>query len=161
MVWSGTLLCQNLKYETMPGSRCVCPPPARRGINVGGTASVTLGFFCLFRMHRLLSYFIKRPTTPPSRSLFSTTRPQLALALQPNMSQARHPPPSSVVQEKFGNFDLIKRVKLGFSDITASSWCSRVTGLKVVHLDYEGEPPRDCRLHLLCASCLLCEQPPS
>ncbi|KAH9982380.1 Metalloenzyme, LuxS/M16 peptidase-like protein [Lactifluus volemus] len=53
------------------------------------------------------------------------------------MSQARHPPPSSIVQEKFGNFDLIKRVKLGFSDITASSWCSRVTGLKVVHLDYE------------------------
>ena len=45
--------------------------------------------------------------------------------------------PSS--SETFGNFDLINRVKIGFSEVTVSSWRSRVTGLSVVHLDYEGE----------------------
>ncbi|KAA1467937.1 hypothetical protein DENSPDRAFT_833113 [Dentipellis sp. KUC8613] len=35
-----------------------------------------------------------------------------------------------------GNFDLIKRVKLDFTDVTVSKWQSRVTGLTVVHLDY-------------------------
>lgn len=39
--------------------------------------------------------------------------------------------------ETFGDFDLIKRVKINFSDVTVSSWRSRVTGLNVVHLDYE------------------------
>lgn len=38
-----------------------------------------------------------------------------------------------------GNFDLIKRVKLDFTDVTVSKWRSRVTGLTVVHLDYNGE----------------------
>jgi len=41
--------------------------------------------------------------------------------------------------ETFGDFDLINRVKIGFSDVTVSSWRSRITGLNVVHLDYEGE----------------------
>jgi len=40
--------------------------------------------------------------------------------------------------QSFGNFDLIKRVKLDFTDVTVSKWRSRVTGLSVVHLDYEG-----------------------
>ncbi|KAJ7630999.1 Metalloenzyme, LuxS/M16 peptidase-like protein [Roridomyces roridus] len=39
--------------------------------------------------------------------------------------------------EKFGNFDLVKRVKLDFTDVQVSKWQSRVTGLSVVHLDYE------------------------
>ncbi|KII93562.1 hypothetical protein PLICRDRAFT_49603 [Plicaturopsis crispa FD-325 SS-3] len=39
--------------------------------------------------------------------------------------------------EKFANFDLVKRVKLDFTDVTVSKWQSRVTGLSVVHLDYE------------------------
>ncbi|KAJ6575205.1 Metalloenzyme, LuxS/M16 peptidase-like protein [Mycena capillaripes] len=39
--------------------------------------------------------------------------------------------------EKFGNFDLVKRIKLGFTDVQVSKWRSRVTGLSVVHLDYE------------------------
>lgn len=51
------------------------------------------------------------------------------------MPQTFHPSPS----ETFGNFDLINRVNLGFSEVTVSSWRSRVTGLNVVHLDYEGE----------------------
>ena len=53
------------------------------------------------------------------------------------MSSALHPP-SSGSRETYGNFDLIKRVKLDFTDVTVSSWRSRVTGLSVVHLDYEG-----------------------
>lgn len=48
------------------------------------------------------------------------------------------PVPLSDESHKFGNFDLVKRVKLDFSDITVSKWRSRITGLTVVHLDYEG-----------------------
>lgn len=40
--------------------------------------------------------------------------------------------------ERFGNFDLIKKVKLDFTDVVVSKWKSRVTGLNVIHLDYEG-----------------------
>ncbi|CCM05163.1 uncharacterized protein FIBRA_07372 [Fibroporia radiculosa] len=39
--------------------------------------------------------------------------------------------------EHFGNFDLVKRLKLDFADILVSKWKSRITGLSVVHLDYE------------------------
>jgi hypothetical protein len=90
-------------------------------------------------MNRLLSFFKRRLSRPTSASFFSTNSPQLspqlALNLQPDMPPAVHPPSS----ETFGNFDLINRVKPGFSEITVSSWRSRVTGLNVVHLDYEGE----------------------
>ncbi|KAJ7254026.1 Metalloenzyme, LuxS/M16 peptidase-like protein [Mycena haematopus] len=44
---------------------------------------------------------------------------------------------ASTVSEKFGNFDLVKSIKLGFTDVRVSKWRSRVTGLSVVHLDYE------------------------
>lgn len=40
--------------------------------------------------------------------------------------------------ETFGNFDLIKRVQLDYIDVAVSKWQSRVTGLSVVHLDFEG-----------------------
>lgn len=43
-------------------------------------------------------------------------------------------------KETFGNFDLVKRVKLDYTDLLVSKWQSRVTGLSVVHLDFEGEP---------------------
>lgn len=42
--------------------------------------------------------------------------------------------------EQYGNFDLIKRIKLDFTDVVISKWRSRITGLSVVHLDYEGLP---------------------
>lgn len=42
--------------------------------------------------------------------------------------------------EKYGNFDLVTRAKLDYADILVSSWKSRVTGLRVVHLDYNGTP---------------------
>lgn len=40
--------------------------------------------------------------------------------------------------KKFGNFDLVTTVKLDYADILLSKWRSRVTGLSVVHLDYNG-----------------------
>ncbi len=45
-----------------------------------------------------------------------------------------------VPSESFGNFDLVRRVKLDFTDVVVSKWRSRVTGLSVVHLDYTGNP---------------------
>ncbi|KAH7911953.1 Metalloenzyme, LuxS/M16 peptidase-like protein [Hygrophoropsis aurantiaca] len=39
--------------------------------------------------------------------------------------------------QTFGNFDLIKRVKLDFTDVVVSRWQSRITGLSIVHLDYD------------------------
>lgn len=44
---------------------------------------------------------------------------------------------ASTAPESFGNFDLVKKVKLGFTDVEVSKWRSRVTGLSVVHVDYE------------------------
>ena len=40
--------------------------------------------------------------------------------------------------ESFGNYDLVKKIKLDFTDVVISKWRSRVTGLTVVHLDYDG-----------------------
>ncbi|KAF9473122.1 hypothetical protein BDN70DRAFT_886165 [Pholiota conissans] len=47
--------------------------------------------------------------------------------------------PVSMVRspEKYQNFDLIKRVKLDFTDVVVSKWKSRITGLTIIHLDYE------------------------
>ena len=40
--------------------------------------------------------------------------------------------------QSYGNFDLVKDVKLKFTDVQVSKWKSRETGLSVVHIDYEG-----------------------
>ncbi|EGN98675.1 hypothetical protein SERLA73DRAFT_73284 [Serpula lacrymans var. lacrymans S7.3] len=45
--------------------------------------------------------------------------------------------PTNNDTQKFGNFDLVKRVHLDYTDISVSKWRSRVTGLSIVHLDYE------------------------
>ncbi|EPQ60716.1 hypothetical protein GLOTRDRAFT_30984 [Gloeophyllum trabeum ATCC 11539] len=39
--------------------------------------------------------------------------------------------------QTLGNYDLVRRFKLDFSDVVVSKWKSRTTGLTVVHLDYE------------------------
>ncbi|KAL5495204.1 hypothetical protein ACEPAI_667 [Sanghuangporus weigelae] len=41
------------------------------------------------------------------------------------------------MDKAFENFDLITRVKLDSTDIIVSKWRSRVTGLSLVHLDYD------------------------
>lgn len=38
-----------------------------------------------------------------------------------------------------GNFDLLTEFKLGFADIKVAKWQSRVTGLKVVWAQADGE----------------------
>jgi hypothetical protein len=38
----------------------------------------------------------------------------------------------------YRNFDLVRKFKLDFTDVEVSKWRSRVTGLSVVHLDYDG-----------------------
>src|ERR1700741_3044910 len=93
-------------------------------------------------MNRFLSFFKRRPTVSTLTSFFSTNSPRRAVVPQSNMSPFNalpHPPSSSAPRESYGNFDLVERVKLAGFDITVSSWLSRITGLKVVHLDYEGE----------------------
>ena len=40
--------------------------------------------------------------------------------------------------ESYGNYNLIKRVKLHSTDVAVSKWKSSVTGLTVVHIDYQG-----------------------
>lgn len=45
--------------------------------------------------------------------------------------------PITMEIESSGNFDLLKRVNVAYSPITVSKWRSRVTGLTVVHIDYE------------------------
>ncbi|KIK71096.1 hypothetical protein GYMLUDRAFT_147646 [Collybiopsis luxurians FD-317 M1] len=39
--------------------------------------------------------------------------------------------------QTFGNFDLLQKVKLDYTDVVVSKYRSRVTGLSLVHLDYE------------------------
>lgn len=45
---------------------------------------------------------------------------------------------SLAMTDSYGNFDLVKRIKLDFTDVEVTRWRSRETGLNIVHLDYEG-----------------------
>ena len=42
------------------------------------------------------------------------------------------------MSESFGNYKLIKRCKLDFIDVVVLKWKSIVTGLTVIHIDYDG-----------------------
>ena len=48
--------------------------------------------------------------------------------------------------ESFGNFDLVKKFKMDFTNVVISTWKSRLTGLTVIHLDYEGIVVLSCYL---------------
>ncbi|KAF8832423.1 hypothetical protein HHX47_DHR1001921 [Lentinula edodes] len=43
----------------------------------------------------------------------------------------------STTPQVFGNFDLIQKFKLDFAEVVVSKYRSRITGLSIVHLDYE------------------------
>lgn len=59
----------------------------------------------------------------------------LAFARRPNLAEnARF----AMSDASYGNFDLVKRVLVDKTNIVVSKWRSRVTGLSVVHIDYEG-----------------------
>ncbi|KZT30492.1 hypothetical protein NEOLEDRAFT_1126056 [Neolentinus lepideus HHB14362 ss-1] len=83
----------------------------------------------------------KAYTPPPPCLRVSPTISQLSKRcahVQPAMSPgADGAVPSFDISKKFGNFDLVRRFKLDFSDVEVSKWKSRTTGLTVVHLDYE------------------------
>lgn len=81
---------------------------------------------------RTANFVTKKHQCVPSRAFL--IREAHTLSLAPDT----HPISMSDAPEKFGNFDLIKRVKLDYTDVVISKWKSRVTGLSVVHLDYEG-----------------------
>ena len=53
-------------------------------------------------------------------------------------SFATHPSTHIPMANSFGNFDLIRHDTIDYADLTISRWKSRVTGLTVIHLDYEG-----------------------
>ncbi|KAF5377430.1 hypothetical protein D9615_005325 [Tricholomella constricta] len=72
-------------------------------------------------------------TQPTRRVLPSSFKPPPVPRRFASISQTS----ASAMIETYGNFDLIKRVKLDFTDVVMSKWRSRTTGLSVVHLDYE------------------------
>ncbi|KDQ63640.1 hypothetical protein JAAARDRAFT_29668 [Jaapia argillacea MUCL 33604] len=93
------------------------------------------------KFHRIASATISKsvPTSP-----FLRPYAQAAVQLKPKLhSQTMTIPNGSAMSvdvhptETYGNFDLVKRVKLDFTDCTIEKWKSRLTGLTVVHLDYE------------------------
>jgi hypothetical protein len=40
--------------------------------------------------------------------------------------------------DRIGNFRLLKRIQLNYTDAVITKWQSQETGLRVVHVDYEG-----------------------
>ena len=58
-------------------------------------------------------------------------------------------PSSATTRESYGNFDLVAKTKLDYTDVLVSKWKSRETGLSVVHLDYEGGSYHECIYYTL------------
>ncbi|KAF7436910.1 hypothetical protein PC9H_003744 [Pleurotus ostreatus] len=90
-------------------------------------------------MHRYSSVLGLLHRLPPS----FRSRPLIPAAFAPSTLTQHFRRPLSSMQavqtpsETYGNFDLVRRVKLDFTDVVVSKWRSRVTGLSIVHLDYE------------------------
>lgn len=92
------------------------------------------GSCAAFRKSRTCFSLSQSPILRPNHINFQI---QKAHTLAPNIS--RENLPMSLVTEKHGNFDLVKRLKLNYTDVVVSKWRSRNTGLSIVHVDYEGE----------------------
>lgn len=73
-----------------------------------------------------------------SASSLSQRRTSRSLAQLARATSSSFPTAGPEMLKSYGNFDLVRRDVLGFSDITVSRWRSRVSGLTVIHLDYEG-----------------------
>lgn len=119
------------------------------------------------RVHRGISESNRIGNLGSARHAFTRSARMLRLRLSPHrytLPLKRLPlftparTMASAAPERFGNFDLIKRFKLSFTDVTGrsfalscarsgnrsssvSKWRSRVTGLSICHLDYEGSWP--------------------
>jgi len=92
------------------------------------TSLLRRSIFCNIRD----SYFAVQPNTG-SASISGLAQLHRPLQINQRMSLSLNGKP-----ETFGNFDLVKRVELDYTDVVISKWQSRVTGLSVVHLDFEG-----------------------
>jgi len=87
------------------------------------------------------TYFLFRPSaiSPVVRKNISPRwAHSSAQAVQLNTHDIIRSNPISTMRESFGNYNLIKRVKLDFTNVVVSKWKSSVTGLTVIHLDYQG-----------------------
>ena len=81
----------------------------------------------------LQTFNISRTTSIASKKIFKQHNFPFHTSVQePQTSAMTHIP------ESFGNFDLIKKLKLDYTDVLVSKWRSRRTGLTVIHLDYDG-----------------------
>ena len=93
---------------------------------------------------RMLSFWRRRlPLVANLQSFntFLTTSTSKRIFRQHNFpfhTSAQEPKTMTHIPESFGNFDLVKRLKLDFTDLLVSKWRSRCTGLTVIHLDYDG-----------------------
>ena len=85
---------------------------------------------------RLPLNLLSRPTR--TSTLCSHSGPLLSRHYSSSRYNLTMSPVANGIGEKYGNFDLVTRAKLGYADILVSKWKSRVTGLSVVHLDYTG-----------------------
>ena len=94
----------------------------------------------MLRLLRVQHAFQRRPVNIVSalaNEFCSSLRHSSALAFarRPNLVEnARF----AMSDASYGNFDLVKRVPVDKTHIVVSKWRSRVTGLSVVHIDYEG-----------------------
>jgi hypothetical protein len=79
----------------------------------------------------------KRPLVSPSHTL--QIRHAMSPSLETRPTASRSMGLGDFGLDTFGNFDLVKRLKLDFVNVVVSKWRSRVTGLDVVHLDYNGK----------------------
>lgn len=81
------------------------------------------------------------PSALHQRLAFNTSRRSALAHIVHRMPPAGDLSPAmeGTREEKYKNFDLVKRFKLPFADIRVSKWRSRVTGLTVAHLDYDGK----------------------
>lgn len=107
-------------------------------------------------MHRLVSCRSSVRLSAPLKQASRYSWPKLYRFLAPrncpaharsfatHFGQDMSPQPNGVPlattdhPQTYGSFDLVKRVKLDFTDVEISKWRSRKTGLSVVHLDYDG-----------------------
>ncbi|EJD03900.1 uncharacterized protein FOMMEDRAFT_19228 [Fomitiporia mediterranea MF3/22] len=75
--------------------------------------------------------------------LFRSFRPSTSFhqlrqfANQATLLKRSPSPVPRVMDKSFGNFDLVKRIKLDSTDVTVTKWRSRITGLSIVHLEYD------------------------
>jgi hypothetical protein len=96
-------------------------------LGLSGLGSSPISLFS----HSSRSHYLHCQRTPSATRGYASIAHTMSPSLSSKTPEADRP-------TTFGNFDHVKRFKLDFSDIEVSKWQSRVTGLSVVHMDYDG-----------------------